>query len=117
MAVFFFSVFFLLGLIPAIFFLDRLFAINFANASRRRRGSEDAIWLPRGLADTGAGDETPKSDVKRRPLREGVGWLFSTPPQFEEDLAAYRNLIFYRLSSFATGVVGLLALVYLIFAW
>ena len=95
MGVFVFSVLFLIGLFPAIFFLDRLFAINFAKAGGRRPDSKDLFWSPRGFADTGAGEV---EEVERRPLMEGVRWIFRAPDYLTEDLAAHRYLVFYRIS-------------------
>ena len=111
MAILLFSIVVVVGFIPAVFCLDRLFAINFAKAARMRPESKDTFWQPRGFADTGDGDEPGES---RRPLAKGLSWLFSTPESLKDESITGALLRGYRLSFLimTIGLIGLLAFLF-----
>ena len=105
MAILLFSIVVLVGFIPAVFCLDRLFAINFARSAHRRQDSKDVFWQPRGIVDTG---KETASQESQRPLATGISWLFSTPYSLSGDPLAMRLLKCYRISS-DFAIAGLIA--------
>lgn len=87
MAILIFAVLLILGVFPALFFLDRLFQINFD------RGTDSVFWEPRGFADKGQAETK-----KKRSLSDALNWIVKAPQFAEDDLEAYRYLMFYRIS-------------------
>ena len=94
MAIFLFSILVLIGLVPAVFLLDKLFAINFEKSPLKRKGSKGVFWQPRGFANTGAEASEP---AKRRPLIEGFRWLFSAPESLLSEQTSKFLLRAYRI--------------------
>ena len=94
MAIFLFSILVLIGFIPAVFLLDRLFAIHFEKSPLKRKGTKGVFWQPRGFADTGSEVSEP---TKRRPLMEGFRWLFSAPESLSSEQTSKFLLRAYRV--------------------
>ena len=113
MAILFFSIVVVIGFLPAAFCLDRLFAINFANAAKRRPSMKDVIWQPRGFADTSAGEANA---ISRRPIGEGLSWLIKTPASLAEDDTGGVLLKAYRFSAFLM-LVGILGVALFLFVF
>ena len=88
MAVLIFAILLIIGVFPALFFLDKLFQINFD------RGADSVFWEPRGFVDKG--DAKPKK--AKRSLKDALAWITKTPEVAEDNLEAYRYLMFYRIS-------------------
>lgn len=102
MAILIFSLVLIMGVFPALFFLDRLFQIDF------ERGSRSVFWEPKGLVDQGSTEKARK----KWSLKDAVQWIFKTPAVAEDDLEAYRYLMFYRISLSFVSVAVAAALAY-----
>ena len=110
MAVLLFSICLILGVAPALFFLDRLFDINFERGVLKRPGSKGVFWEPRGFAKTGE-----SKPPRQRSISSAVKWIYKNPSITEDDLEAYRYLIFYRMSLAVGAVVIASGLTYFLF--
>ena len=96
MAFFFFSVLVLVGLVPAIFFLDRLFKLNLEKGPMGDPRAKDVFWAPRTFADTAQ----PATGKPKRSVKNAATWLYNTPDWAEDDLSVLRVLYFYRIFSY-----------------
>ncbi|MDH3492301.1 MAG: hypothetical protein OEM82_02035 [Acidobacteriota bacterium] len=111
MSILIFSIVVLIGFIPAVFCLDRLFAINFARAARTRPKSKDTFWRPRGFVGKSTDDA---EETSPKPYGEGLLWLVKTPESMADDDSARVLLRTYRLSALLmlAGLTGVAAFLF-----